>query len=126
MCFFAHTLEELRVSSVKLSPDAASDGAFELDPFRERPSKSPKPAGVPAAATTPANEALVEALRAQQQQQQQAAKKVAALQRSASRGLAAEMQQMQVCKASHCCYLSTLSLTNPFAMRNHCWTLHLA
>ncbi|KXZ56209.1 hypothetical protein GPECTOR_1g181 [Gonium pectorale] len=94
VCFFAHTLDELRVSSVKLLPADIAAGAdaaaFELDPFRARSETGRKAGG--AAASMPGNEALVEALRTQQQQQKKAA---AALQRSASRGLAAELQQLQ-------------------------------
>ncbi|PNH12291.1 Zinc finger CCCH domain-containing protein 30 [Tetrabaena socialis] len=99
VCFFAHTLDELRVSNVKLLPSdlAADGGGFELDPFRPASRSGPKAGagvGAPSAsAAAPGTEALVEALRAQQQQQ--AKKAAAALQRTASRGLAAELQQLQ-------------------------------
>lgn len=103
VCFFAHTLEELRVSNVKLLPaDIAAGVDVDLDPFRR-----PEPAsglrsankaggGGSNAAASSGNEALVEALRVQQQQQQQVKKAAAALQRNASRGLAVELQQLQV------------------------------
>lgn len=45
VCFFAHTLDELRVSSVKVMPMDEANGAttsgaggFELDPFSNKPS----------------------------------------------------------------------------------------
>ncbi|GFR41500.1 hypothetical protein Agub_g2194 [Astrephomene gubernaculifera] len=116
VCFFAHTLDELRVSNVKLLPSdiaAGADAGFDLDPFRPAKSEPSRNAAKPAGASVPnaascGNEALVEALRTQQQQQ--ARKAAATLQRTASRGLAAELQQMQMLQQLQTVLASTQGL----------------